>query len=118
MKAYLIDPALRKIRPVEIDSTNPDCINTIAGFGPAGFCIGWQWVCGDLLCIGYNSITRPSDYWFRLNRRADRRPYSGNGLVIPSELSSAPALQIDDVLAEISWLSDRKARAWAELEEA
>lgn len=105
MKGYLIDPAARKIRAVTFDRAD---ISTLAGFGDAGFFVAWQWVCGDMLLAGHNP---DSEHWFRVNRREDGRPYAGNGLVIPSDLSAEPALQIADVLAEISWLSDRKAKA-------
>lgn len=105
MKGYLIDSAARKIRAVTFDRAD---ISTLAGFGESGFFVGWQWVCGDLLLVGHEPT---SEDWFRVNRRQDGRPYAGNGLVIPSDLSPEPALQIADVLAEISWVSDRKARA-------
>jgi hypothetical protein len=115
MKGYLIDSAARKIRAVDYDYSGPRGISALAGFGRSGFCIGWRWVCGDVLYVDDEGLMKPAQHWFRMNRRPDGQPYAGNGFVTgPDTLDSTapPSMTPADILAEITWLSDAKARKW------
>lgn len=115
MKGYLIDSAAREIREVEYDYAGPNGISALAGFGKSGFCIGWRWVCGDVMYVDDEGLIKPARHWFKMNRRPDGQPYAGNGFVTGRDSldsTEPPSMQPDDILAEITWLSDKKAREW------
>ena len=113
MKGYLIDSAARKIREVEYDDTGSRSIRAIAGF--SCLAIGWEWVCGDVMYVDDEGLLKPTANWFRVKRRPDGQPYAGNGFVTgkdTADSTAAPSLRPEDILAELEWLTDRKARRW------
>lgn len=115
MIGYLIDSAARTIREVEYDYSGPTGISTLAGFGRSGFCIGWRWDVGDVMYVDDEGLIKPAKSWFRMNRRPDGQPYAGNGFVTgrdSADSTEPPCMRPEDILAEITWLSDRQARAW------
>jgi hypothetical protein len=117
MKGYWIDAAARTI--TEIEWTG-ESFRTMFPGGPT---IGSFFETGDVLYVDDEGLLHKATMAFRIRRRPDGQPMMSNGFMTGRdhgeivdghfvEKTLDPAMSIEDLQAEIEWLTVPEALAW------
>jgi hypothetical protein len=116
MIGYLIDATKREVRRVDYDYAGPTSIARRMGVGDHAICIGFFWRNGDVCYVDDEGMLNPCEHFFRILDRPDSQPLAGNGFVTGSDNdddTDPPTMSIEQVQAQIAWLTRADFQAWA-----
>jgi hypothetical protein len=111
MIAYLVDAGARTITAIDYQ------YDTMRQHLPGGLCLGTVFENGDVLYVDDEGCLRPATVAFRIRRRPDGQPMMSNGLLTgrdDHETTLPPEYTIEQLQAEIEWLTIPEALAWFE----
>jgi hypothetical protein len=111
MRAYLIDPAQRTIRQIELAGWRE--LNVIIECDAMTMAAHWH--TGDVLYVDDEGFHKPEQHFFRLADRPEQ-PLVGRGLVVGRELENCqwnqpPTMTLAALEAKVTWLDRDQARA-------